>query len=244
VLASVYPTGFCANLTALIKGAPGFSRATSLSGSLVGFVTGYVVVVAVFALARPHQVLAFRWPSSLPLLVLSPFFGLACIGLEYLAGVLILYVRTGRLVTRATIHSGYSAFRHVDGRDVLSVLVVVIGEELVLRQFLYTLLATDLALALGAVIGLCTVVYAANHLSFGGASALSKLPSGLLYVWLFYVSGLSVVVVIVAHATQNLTLLGLSRRSSWSSDLRSWSSTARSWLPGRKSAEVGGPRWP
>jgi membrane protease YdiL (CAAX protease family) len=64
------------------------------------------------------------------------------------------------------------------------------------------------------VILLCAVAYAMNHLSFGIASVISKLPSGLLYVLLFYVSGLSIGVVIVAHATQNLALLALSRMRS------------------------------
>lgn len=236
MIASVYPTGFCANLTALIKGPRGFTRIGSLSGSLIGFVIGYVVLVVVVALGRPHQVLAFKWPTFLPLLVLAPFVGFACIALEYLVGVLILYLRTKKLVTRVTVHSGYSIFPRIDGKDILSVLVVVVGEELILRQLLYGLLATELAIAIWLVILLCAVAYAINHLSFGAASAISKFPSGLLYVWLFYVSGLSVTVVIVAHATQNLTLLGLSRRSSWLS-------SPRSWLASRRSREAGNARW-
>jgi membrane protease YdiL (CAAX protease family) len=142
-------------------------------------------------------------------------------------GVLILYLRTKKLITRVTVHSSYSIFPRIDGKDILSVLVVVVGEELILRQFLYTLLTTDLGIAVWLVIFLCAVTYAINHLSFGAASAISKFPSGLLYVWLFYVSGLSVAVPIVAHASQNLTLLGLSRRNSWLSNPRSWLSTPR-----------------
>jgi len=243
LFASVYPTGFCATMTALIKGPRGFARTGSLSGSLVGFVIGYVVVVLVLALGRTHQLLTFEWPTFLPLLVLAPFAGLACIALEYLVGVLILYLRTKRLVTRVTIHSSYSVFPRIHVRDILSVLVVVVGEELVLRQFLYSLLAEDLAIEVWLVIVLCAVTYAINHLSFGASSAISKFPSGLLYVWLFYISGLSVAVVIVAHATQNLTLLGLSRQSSWLSDPGSWLSTPRSWLASRRSREVDNPRW-
>lgn len=243
VIACVYPTGFCASMTMLIKGPRGFARIRSLSGSLVGFVIGYVVLVVVLALVRPDQVLAFEWPTFLPLLLLAPFAGIACIALEYLVGVLILYVRTGRLVTRVTVHSSYAVFQRIDGKDIVSVLVVVVGEELILRQFLYTLLVDDLAIAVWLAILLCTLTYAINHLSFGAASAISKLPSGLLYAWLFYVSGLSVAVVIVAHATQNLTLLALSRRPSWLSNPRSGASTPRSWLARRRSREVESSRW-
>lgn len=211
VLASVYPVGFCANMTALLRGPRGFGQSRSLSGDLVGFVVGYVVIVLVVALVRPQQVLAFHAPTFLPLFLLAPFVGLACIGLEYLVGVLLILMRTGTLVTRVSIHSSYSRFARIATRDILSILALVVGEELILRQFLYKLLATDLSLAVWLVILVCAVVYAVNHLSFGVSSAVSKLPSGLLYVLLFYVSGLSVGVVIIAHATQNLTLLRLSR---------------------------------
>jgi hypothetical protein len=243
VIASIYPTGFCANVTALMKGPLGFVRIGSLGGSLVGFVIGYPVLVVVVALVRPDQVLAFEWPTSLSLLVLAPLAGIACIALEYLVGVVILYARTRRLVARVTVHSSYAAFPRIDGKDIVCVLVVVVGEELILRQFLFRLLATDLAIAASLAILLCAVVYAINHLAFGATSAIAKFPSGLVYVWLFYVSGLSVAVVVVAHATQNLTLLGLSRRSSWLSNPSSWLSTPRSWWASRRSREVGNRRW-
>jgi membrane protease YdiL (CAAX protease family) len=213
VMASFYPVGFCANVTVLIKGPRGFGQSQSLSGDLVGFVIGYAVILAVVALVRPQQVLAFNLPTFLPLLLLAPFVGIACILLEYLVGILRLFLLTRKVVTRVTIHSSYSAVSRITITDILSILALVIGEELILRQLLYNLLATDFAIALWIVILLCTVAYAMNHLSFGIASVISKLPSGLLYVLLFYVSGLSIGLVIVAHATQNLTLLALSRRT-------------------------------
>lgn len=208
---SLYPTGFCASVTALLKGPRGFGQSQSLSGNLVGFVLGYAVILAVVALVRPQRVLAFNLPTFLPLLLLAPFVGIACILLEYLVGILLLFLRTGKLVTRVAVHSSYSAVSHIAIKDILSILALVIGEELILRQLLYNLLAIDFAMALWIVILLCTVVYAMNHLSFGIASVISKLPSALLYVLLFYVSGLSIGVVIIAHATQNLALLALSR---------------------------------
>jgi CAAX protease family protein len=212
VIACLYPVGFCANVTTLIKGPRGRGQSQSLSGDLVGFVVGYAVILVVVALVRPQQVLAFHLPTFLPLLLLAPFVGIACILLEYLVGILLLFLRTGKLVTRVAIHSSYSAVSRIAIKDILSILALVIGEELILRQSLYNLLATDFAMALWIIILLCTVAYAMNHLSFGIASVISKLTSGLLYVLLFYVSGLSIGVVIVAHATQNLTLLALSRK--------------------------------
>ena len=213
LIASLYPVGFCANVTALIKGPRGFGRSQSLSSDLVGFVIGYAVMLVVVALVRPQQVLAFNLPG-LPLLLLAPFIGIACVLLEYLVGILLLFLRTGNLVTSIAVHSIYSAVSHINVKDILALLALVIGEELILRQLLYNLLATDFRMSLWIVIALCTVAYAMNHLAFGMASVISKLPSGLLYVLLFYVSGFSIGAVIVAHATQNLTLLRLSRTRS------------------------------
>jgi membrane protease YdiL (CAAX protease family) len=211
VIASFFPVGFCANVTALIKGRRGFGQSQSLSSNLVGFLIGYSITLVVVALVRPHQVLAFHLPTSGLLFLFTPFVGFACILVEFLAGILLLFLRTGKLVTRVTVHSSYSAVSRIAISDILSILALVIGEELILRQLLYNLLATDFAMTRWIVILLCTVAYAINHLAFGLASVISKLPSGLLYVLLFYLSGLSIGVVILAHATQNLTLLILSR---------------------------------
>jgi membrane protease YdiL (CAAX protease family) len=211
VIASLYPVGLGANFVGVMKGLRSGQR-PSIAGDLFGFVLGYALVLTVVGLARPHQVFAFALPAWPPLLVLAPLGGIACIVLEYVAGILIFFVRTGRWVTKVAVHGSYSDASRIAVTDVLSILGLVIGEELVVRQLLYNLLATDFALSLWIVIGSCTVVYALNHLAFGITSVISKLGSGLLYVLLYYFSGWSIAAVIVAHATQNLGLLALSRR--------------------------------
>lgn len=214
VIASVYPTGVCANMTLLIRGRRGLARAQSISQQQVGFVAGYAIVVAVCAVLRPHLTLVFHLPSFLPWLILAPLVGLLCIAGEYAVGVGILYLRTGRLITRATVHSSYSEPPKVRALDVASILALVVGEELILRQLLYRLLTTELAVAAWVAILLCAAAYAVNHLSFGTATAVAKIWSGVLYVGLYDVSGLAIIVVIIAHATQNLALVARSRASS------------------------------
>jgi hypothetical protein len=212
VLASLYPVGFCSNVTVVLRGPRGFKPGESLSGDLFGFVVGYAAILAVIGLLRPERVLAFHPPAFLALVLLAPCVGLLCILLEYAVGILLLFLRTGKLVTRVAVHGSYAAVPKVGLADVLSVFALVVGEELVLRQVLYGLLAFDLRMAPAPVIALCTLAYAMNHLSFGLTSVIAKLPSGFLYVLLYSLSGLSIGVVIIAHATQNLTLLALSRR--------------------------------
>jgi uncharacterized protein len=212
LIASLYPVGFCSNVTALIKGPRGFGPSQSLSRDLAGFVLGYACLVAVLSFIRPQQVLAFHLPASWLFFLLAPIIGIVCILIEYLVGILLLFLQTRKLVTRVKVHSIYSAVSRLAVKDTLSIVALVIGEELILRQFLYNLLSADFAMKLWIVILICTLAYAMNHLSLGIASVISKLPSGLLYVLLYYFSGLSIGIVIIAHATQNLTLLALSRR--------------------------------
>ena len=175
---------------------------------------GYAVILVVVGLVRPGEVLPITLPTFLPVFLLAPFVGLACIGLEYVVGALLLFLRTHHLVTRATVHSTYGAYSRIAMTDILAILALVVGEELILRQLLYNVLATDFALPLRLVLLLGAAAYALNHLAFGADSVISKLPSGLLYIALFSISGLSIPVVVVAHATQNLTLLALSRSKS------------------------------
>ena len=211
LITSFYPTGFCANVTALLNAPRGFGQSKSLSRDLSGFLLGYALILVVVGLVRPHQVLVFTLPTFSPLFLLAPFVGMACIFLEYLVGILLLYLRSGQLVTRVAVHSVYSTAPRIVIPDILSILALVVGEELILRQLLYNLLAMDFAMALWTVILVCASAYALNHLGFGAASVISKFPTGLLYISLFYVSGLSIAIVMVAHAAQNLALLALAR---------------------------------
>ena len=212
LMASLYPVGFCSNITVLLRGPRGFKPSDSLSGDLSGFALGFAAICAVVALVRPERVLVFHPPPFLPLLVLAPLAGVARLWSEYFVGMLLVFLRSGKLVTRVAIHSSYSAVPRITPADVLVVVAVVMGEELVLRQLLYNLVTVDLGASVGKAVALCSVVYALNHLSFGVGSVIAKIPSGLVYVGLYCLSGRSIGVVIIAHATQNLTLLALSRR--------------------------------
>lgn len=212
LVAAAYPVGFCANVTVLVRGGRGFMQSRSLAGDLVGFISGYLAMVAVVVTVRSHDIADIRLPRTEALAALAPIVGVACIGLEYAVGVVLLLARTGKLVTALSVHRSYSRYRELTLLDVTCVVALVVGEELILRQVLFTALAVDLSVAAGPAIVICAVAYAVNHLQFGVMSAVAKIPSGVLYTALFYLSGSSIAVVIVAHATQNLVLLALSRK--------------------------------
>src|SRR5258708_37711986 len=93
LIASLYPVGLCANFAGLIKGLRGSGQRPSIAGDLLGFVLGYAVTVAIVGVARPHQVFALHMPESPSLLLLAPLVGIACILVQYVAGILIFFAR-------------------------------------------------------------------------------------------------------------------------------------------------------
>jgi uncharacterized protein len=70
----------------------------------------------------------------------------------------------------------------------------------------------DFHLGVGTTIFLCTLIYAINHITFGLSVVIQKIMSGLIYTTLYYISGLAIIIPIIAHATQNLALLALSQK--------------------------------
>lgn len=206
LMAVVFPTGFGANLTALLSAKP----KRSLAGSLVGMIVAYALLGAAAVLVAPQHALQFKWPVA-PIFYLAAILaGGLCILLEYSVGAVLVSLRSRTLVTRMTVHSSYASASRIGLWDIATILVFVIGEEWVLRQMLFSVLQ-EFALSLGLVIAICTFVYALNHITFGLGSMAAKLSSGLIYTFLFYFSGLSIVIPILAHATQNVTLLMLAR---------------------------------
>ena len=206
LMAVVFPTGFGANITALLSAKP----QRSLAGSLVGMIIAYALLGAAAMWVAPHHALQFQRPVA-PIYYLAAILaGGLCILLEYSVGVVLVSLRSRTWVIRMTVHSSYTSASRVGLWDIAAVLVFVIVEEWVLRQMLFSVLQS-FGLQIGLVIALCAAIYALNHITFGLGSVVAKLSSGLIYTLLFFVSGFSIVIPILAHATQNLALLTLSR---------------------------------
>jgi len=206
--AIIFPLGFGSNLSLLF----GKHNSGSLREGLLGTVGAYVIIVALVLMIQPAAILDFHAPTSFWWYIAAPLIGIACIGLEYLVGMGILYLKTGTLVTRAGVHHTYTGPSKISFFDVLFIVLFVIGEELLLRQMLYRILANDFELAIGLVIAVCVLVYALNHVTFGVQSMIGKLFSGFVYVMVYQLAGLAVIIPILAHITQNLSLLTLARR--------------------------------
>ncbi len=206
LMAVVFPTGFGANITALFSAKP----QRSLAGSLVGMIIAYALLGTAAVWVAPQHTLQFHWPGTPSYYLAAILAGGLCIVLEYAVGVVLMSLRSRTLVTRLAVHASYANASGTGLLDLAAILVFVIGEEWVLRQMLFSVLR-DFGSQIGLVIALCAFVYALNHITFGPGSVVAKLPTGLIYTLLFYFSGLSIVIPILAHATQNLALLTLAR---------------------------------
>jgi uncharacterized protein len=135
--------------------------------------------------------------------------GLLCIILEYAVGAIQFVIKNKKLPDYR-VHAFYDI--KVAPALIALIIVLVVCEELILRQFMFTIFYNTIGLGLLLTVLVCAFIYSLNHLYFGVNTLVQKFVSGLVYTLLFYFSGSSVVVPIIAHSVQNLTLLFLSSR--------------------------------
>ncbi|NOX62162.1 MAG: CPBP family intramembrane metalloprotease [Chloroflexi bacterium] len=201
--AIIFPSGIGANLSLFLT--PRQKR--SLGMNLLGMVAGYLLIITLIAIAKPDYVFAYRAPFTPWLYILAPLLGVFSLFMEYIVGVLLVRIQSGKLITRIVVHSSYANPPRISIFEIILVLVFVICEELVLRQILFSLLLDSFAMPIWPVIGFVTLIYAINHITFGPQSVITKLFSGAIYSTAYYLSGFALIIPILGHMTQNLTLL-------------------------------------
>lgn len=182
----------------------------SIFYSLVGMVGAYVIVTVLTLLVKREGIVTF-YSAPLYFYLLAPLVGVFVIFCEYYIGVFQLFFATGKRIRGFHVHS-YSNYAQIRIIDILMILAFVVGEELILRQSFALMFLNDFHLDVSVTIILCAIIYALNHITFGLQVVVQKVASGLIYTTLYYVSGLAILIPIIAHATQNLTLLALSRK--------------------------------
>lgn len=206
LIAIIFPAGLGANL--LMPFQKKFK--SSISSGLAGMVIGYFIIIILVLYIKPKLILTFNTTQVImfPIALLS---GIFCIFIEYLIGIFQLYCITGKLITKMAIHSSYSGYQQVTIWDVLMILTFVICEELILRQTPFLLFSQTFKLQSWLTILFCSIIYAINHITFGLQVLPQKTISGLIYTLLYYISGNSIIIVVIGHFTQNISLLFMSR---------------------------------
>jgi len=207
ISAILFPTGIGGLLALPFR----WKANKSMFYSLIGMVVAYMIVIILTFAVKPEAILTFN-STYYYFYLLAPFIGILVLLFEYYIGVLQLYFKTGKLVTKFNVHTSYSNYKKIGVLDIVAILIFVIGEELILRQTFALMFLKDFQWGVGITIFLCAFIYAINHITFGLSVVVQKLASGLIYTVLYYISGLAIIIPIVAHATQNLALLALSRK--------------------------------
>lgn len=176
--------------------------------TILGNVVINVLLIAlVFLVARDTYFYLNATPAYMYLI--APLAGILCIVLEYAVGA-IQFLFKNKKMPNYRVHSFYDI--KVGTALIALIVALVVCEELLLRQFIFTIFYNIMGLGLILSILLCALIYSLNHLYFGVNTLIQKFVSGLVYTLLFYISGLSIVIPIIAHLVQNLSLLCLSSR--------------------------------
>lgn len=197
---SVFPSG----LSIIIPRAKKNTYFYTILGNVV---IDILLITLVFLVAREQYFYLNVPPAYMYLIAL--FGGLLCIILEYTVGAIQFLIRNKKLPDYR-VHAFYDI--KVTPALIVLIIVLVVCEELILRQFMFSIFYNMMGLGLLLTVLLCALIYSLNHLYFGVNTLVQKFVSGLVYTLLFYFSGSSIVMPIVAHSVQNLALLFLSRR--------------------------------
>lgn len=169
----------------------------------------HIILIGLIVLVKKEQFLFLYLPAWFfyPIAIAA---GFSCILFEYYIGAWQIFIKEGRFPRGSAVHSFYKS--NMNMLDLSLIIALVILEELILRQGLFTILLVGIKLNLWLVIFVSAFIYGLNHLFFGLRTLIPKVMSGFIYVCLFYFSGMSVIVPVVAHSIQNLTLAFMSMR--------------------------------
>ena len=184
------------------KGKNAFAISTIMN------ITVHIILIILIVIVKREQFLFLNFPSWFfyPIAIAA---GFSCIVFEYYIGALQIFIKEGKFPKGIRVHSFYTSKMKI--MDFLLIIVLVIVEELILRQALFTILLLSIKLNLWIVITVSAFIYGLNHLFFGIKTFPQKLISGFIYTCLFYFSGMSIIVPIIAHTVQNLSLALMSR---------------------------------
>ena len=204
--------GAMANLGAigfvlLFLAYPKFALRRTLETSVLGMTFTLVLIGFFF----PTYVFDFRMAETHLFYFIAPLIGLLVIFFEYVLNQVIFFIQYKKWTFRTSVHSVYKQSQ-ISPAFIALILWAVIAEELLIRQATYSFLTQHSGWNTAAALIMTAFIYSLNHLYFGLQQLIYKFCSGMVYATLFYVSGLSIGVVIIAHATQNIALLTVAQR--------------------------------
>ncbi|MPQ43786.1 CPBP family intramembrane glutamic endopeptidase [Clostridium tarantellae] len=90
---------------------------------------------------------------------------------------------------------------------VMFTVIIAISEEFIYRQLWFSILLNTFSFNIVTILLITSIVYALNHISLGKVIFIQKIFSGLIYGCLFYFSGYSVIIPVITHCLQNISIV-------------------------------------
>jgi len=203
VASAAYPSGLGYSVYAGLWGTP-----RHVSSLLLGMLAlPFVVVVPAVSVLRPGLIDAGPSPAWLiaAAVVLAPV-ALLC---EFAIHGVAAWRATGAFPRAIAVHGFWRGRLAPQGHLLLA--IIAIGEECFYRAIWMGVLIAS-GVAVPAALAISSLAYGVNHLSFGGASVVSKTVTGFLYGALYLAGGLNIALPILTHVLQNAVLLGVTGR--------------------------------
>lgn len=201
-----YPTVFSYVIGSALF--PRSSREKANTGLMASMAISTLVVVLVAVSISPEYVLFLNFPAFW-FYPISVLIGPLCIIFEYIVNGFYLYLKKGFFPNRFGVHSFWVESN--ESLHLILMLFITTGEELIFRQMMFSLLIGFFKYSFLQTLLFTSFVYAANHINMGFNSTGTKFLTGMIYGSLYYISGSSIIVPIIVHYVQNITLLRFHR---------------------------------
>ncbi|WP_456394248.1 CPBP family intramembrane glutamic endopeptidase [Thermococcus sp.] len=169
----------------------------------------FIVSIPIYAglLALVYKMYPMYFFIIFPALIYC-LISIACVPLllimEYIVGYFFIYLKYGTCPP-LKFSIAYE-WREMPLNALFLSLVMVVFEELVFRQIWFIYLVNDIGTNPVVAIFIPSIIYGLNHISFGEQAIFQKSFSGIVYGVLYYISGCSILVPLLTHALQNITL--------------------------------------
>ncbi len=204
--ASINPSGFSFSIRSI------FSKKKDETINIVSLLYlgfPFLILISIIPLLK-ENLYFFNLPPGV-------FYGFAvllvpvCIFLEYYINIFYFYFTSGRKqeYKGIALHSGWRANQTI--MSLLLISFIAIGEEFIFRQCWFYILGKTFSLPVAVIVVITSACYGLNHFHYGLNTVLAKFGSGSIYGILYVVGGYSLLLPIVTHVLQNLSLILFAR---------------------------------
>lgn len=204
LLASVFPPGFSASVSSVFRK----EREEKIDTIFLVFLVFPFLILATVIFILKKDLFFINFPPDIFYIIALASIPL-CFFLEYILGVIYIYITTGKVYKGITLNSAWKTGLSIP--YLLLLALIAAGEEIIYRQVWFAILAGTFHLPVPIIILITSLFYGLNHFHMGLNSILAKFISGCVYGGLYVLSGYSIFVPVITHVLQNLILILMTR---------------------------------